>query len=377
MADPEYAREPYYYTDAIADHSASFIEDHHRRAPDRPLFLYTAFTAAHWPMHAHERDVARVRGRYDRGYEPIRRARFERLRAMGLINRRWDLAAQAGDWERVGDRRWEARCMEVYAAMVECMDRGVGRIVEALRRSGRLDNTLILYMQDNGGCAEDTGRAPDAERPTAPTFAPIPAAALRSDTRPKQTRAGYPMLTGRKVMPGPADTFIAYGQAWANVSNTPFREYKHYVHEGGIATPMIAHWPAGARRGGALVHEPGHLIDIMATCVDAAGARYPKERDGRAIQPMEGVSLAPLLRGGRITRDALYWEHEGNRALRAGSWKLVARGPRGPWELYDMEADRTETRDLASREPERLAAMAENWHDWARRTRTIPWPWKT
>jgi arylsulfatase len=377
MADPEYARSPYYYTDAIADHAARFIADHHARTPEQPFFLYTAFTAAHWPMHALEADIARYGGQYDRGYGPVRARRFERLRAMGLIARKWRLSPQAGDWGSVPNKPWEARCMEVYAAMVESMDRGVGRIVDALRKCGRLDNTLILFMQDNGGCAEETGRSPDATRSEQPTFPPIPAAAVRSDTRPKQTREGYPMLTGCKVMPGPADTFIAYGKAWANVSNTPFREYKHFVHEGGIATPLIAHWPRTIRSRGALCHEPSHLIDVMATCLEVAGARYPAEREGRKVQAPEGRSLRPLFGGRRIQREGLFWEHEGNRALRIGQWKLVARGPQGPWELYDMEADRTELTDLAEREPERLAAMAENWTEWAKRTRALPWPWRT
>jgi len=376
MADPEYANKPYYYTDAIADHAARFISEHHSQAPEKPLFLYTAFTAAHWPMHALEADIERYRHRYDRGYEPARRRRFERLREMTLIGKNWRLSPQAGDWTTVANKPWEARCMEVYAAMVECMDRGIGRIVEALRRAGRLDNTLLLFMQDNGGCAEETGRSPDMARPESPTFPPIAADAIRSDTRPKQTREGYPMLTGTKVMPGPPDTFIAYGKAWANVSNTPFREYKHWVHEGGIATPLIAHWPHGLRSRGGLCHEPSHLIDIMATCVDIAGARYPEVRNGRKVHALEGRSLRPLFTGGRIEREGLFWEHEGNRALRVGQWKLVAKGPRGKWELYDMESDRTELNDLAGREPERVAAMAENWAEWARRTRALPWPWR-
>jgi arylsulfatase len=176
-------------------------------------------------------------------------------------------------------------------------------------------------------------------------------------------------------MPGPEDTYIAYGIGWANVSNTPFRYYKHFVHEGGISTPLIAHWPAGIRRQGELEHQPGHLIDIMATCVDLAGATYPAEFKGNPITPMEGRSLAPAFQGQPIQREGIYWEHEGNRAVRVGKWKLVAKGPKGPWELYDMEADRTELADLAAAQPERAAQMAALWQAWAERAKVVPWPW--
>ena len=159
-------------------------------------------------------------------------------------------------------------------------------------------------------------------------------------------------------MPGPADTYIGYGRGWANVSNTPFREYKHWVHEGGISTPLIAHWPAGIAGRGELRHEPGHLIDVMATCVDLAGATYPTEREGESIHPLEGVSLRPAFAGEPLDRKApIFFEHEGNRAVRDGRWKLVAKGPAGAWELYDMVADRTELNDLAAEQPERVAAM--------------------
>jgi arylsulfatase len=170
---------------------------------------------------------------------------------------------------------------------------------------------------------------------------------------------------------------VAYGRSWANVSNTPFREYKHWVHEGGIATPLIAHWPAKIRRRGELEHQPGHLIDIMATCVDVAGVSYPTDEQGQKITPLEGVSLMPALQGRPLNRpDAIYWEHEGNRAMRDGKWKLVAKGPRGRWELYDMQTDRTETRDLAGQFPDRVTQMAERWEAWARRANVLPWPWK-
>jgi arylsulfatase len=185
-----------------------------------------------------------------------------------------------------------------------------------------------------------------------------------------------PMLSGPKAMPGPADTFIAYGLNWANVSNTPFREYKHFVHEGGIATPLIAHWPKGIKRAGEMEHTPGHLIDVMATAVDVAGAKYPQQRGGKAVPAMEGKSLAPAFEGKAVEREALYWEHEGNRAVRVGKWKVVAKGPRGKWELYDMSVDRSEMNDLAEREPERVKEMVGKWEAWAKRANAVPWPWR-
>ncbi len=181
---------------------------------------------------------------------------------------------------------------------------------------------------------------------------------------------------GPNIMPGPEDTYISYGKGWANVSNTPFREYKHWVHEGGISTPLIAHWPAGIRRRGELEHQPGHLIDIMATCVEVSGAKYPSEYKGNAITPLEGLSLVPAFRGELLNRDALYWEHEGNRAVRVGDWKVVAKGPGGRWELYDISKDRAELHDLADEQPERARELLTKWRAWARRAHAVPWPWK-
>jgi hypothetical protein len=231
-------------------------------------------------------------------------------------------------------------------------------------------------MQDNGGCAELLGRGTNMVRALQPSLPPIAREALRADVRPNQTREGFPMLSGRQVMPGTADTFISYGKEWAHVSNTPFREYKHWVHEGGIATPLIAHWPKGMAETmkNRLVQAPGHLVDIMATCVDVAGARYPAEVAGQAIRPLEGVSLRPAFAGQPLARtNPLFWEHEGNRAIRAGKWKLVAKGPKGQWELYDMEADRTELHDLASGQPERVKELVAQWETWAKRAHVLPW----
>ncbi len=372
-ADPEYKPETFFYTDAISDHAARFIKEHDA---SKPFFMYVAYTAAHWPMHALPKDIAKYKGKYDKGYGAIRAARLKRARAMGLVDPKWQMAPQADDWEKAEPKPWELRCMEVYAAMVDNMDQGIAKIVGALKDKDVFENTLILFLQDNGGCAEGLGRGGNKARADKPTRPPMPVGTLQHDMIPKQTRDGYPVLKGKAVMPGPADTYIAYGRGWANVSNTPFREYKHWVHEGGIATPLIAHWPAGIARKNALESQPAHLVDLMATCVDLAGADYPKERAGHAIAPMEGVSLAPAFNAKDVGRkNPIYWEHEGNRAIRDGKWKLVARGGRGAWELYDMEADRTELNDLAEEEPERVEAMAANWEAWARRAHAIPWIW--
>ena len=370
-ADPEYKPQTYYYTDAISDHAARYVREHKGAAP---FFLYVAYTAAHWPMHALPEDIAKYKGTYDGGYTPIRQARFAKMRKLGVIEKHWKLSPQAGDWNKVPNKAWEARCMEVYAAMIDRMDQGIGRIVDTLKATGKLDNTLIFFLQDNGGCAESMGRAGSGQRASTPPLPPMDATALQPDMIPKQTRDGWPLLKGPGVMPGPADTYHGYGKGWANVSNTPFREYKHWVHEGGISTPLIVHWPAGIGATNELRHEPGHLIDIMATCVDVAGATYPTEFKGGKIQPMEGTSLAPVFANKPIDREAIYWEHEGNRAVRVGNWKLVAKGRSGTWELYDTAADRSELNDLAADQPQRTQQMAALWQAYAERANVLPWP---
>jgi arylsulfatase len=382
FADPEYRPATYYYTDAITDHALRFIREHEQTTPEQPFFLYVAYTAAHWPLHALPADIERQRGKYDAGYKTVIVARLAKQKTLGLVDSNWNAVPAVGDWEKVNDKRWEAACMEVYAAMVESMDRGVGKIVAGLKQAGRLDNTLILYLQDNGACAEDQGRTGNAKHPEAaradhPTLPPLaPAALLPPEIIPPQTRDGFPVLMGKMVLPGAADTYMAYGEAWAHVSNTPFREYKHWVHEGGIATPLIAHWPQGiaAERQGKLEAQPGHLVDIMATCVDLAGARYPVERAGRNLYPLAGVSLRPAFAGKVLPRnEPLYWEHEGNRAVLDGPWKLVAKGPAGAWELYDMETDRTEMRNLAPRQPERVKKLSAQWQTWGLAHDVLPW----
>ncbi len=373
--DPGYRPKQFYYTDAIADHAVTFVRDHVRAHPGEPFFLYTAFTAAHWPMHAKESDIAKYRGRYRGGYETVRTARWSKLKRLGLVDPTWTPTQIVGDWNQVKDRAFEERCMEVYAAMIDCLDQGIGRLVAELKAQGQFENTLILFLQDNGGCAELVGRGQNpATRGERPSLAPMSPDDQQFNSQPKQTRDGWPVRQGYGVLPGSPDTYIAYGREWANVSNTPFREYKHWTHEGGISTPLIAHWPAGLARSrrNRLEAEPAHLVDIMATCVDLAGADYPKSRDGSAIKPMAGVSLRPLFSGNPLGRpQPIFWEHEGNRAVRAGKWKLVGKENR-PWELYDMERDRTELHDLAAAQPEKVQELSAQWETYAARSDVLP-----
>jgi arylsulfatase len=296
----------------------------------------------------------------------------------GLIDAAWALSPRdpaVPPWVDEPHKLWQQRRMEVYAAQIDSMDQGIGRIVEALRRQGQLDNTLILFLADNGGCAEEiTGEWGKA-------------AAQREIGSGDVTPDGRAVRYGNDpdVMPGDESTYQSCGVEWANLSNTPFRMYKHWTHEGGIATPLIVHWPAGLKARGEVRHQCGQLTDIMATVVDVAGVEYPAEHNGRRILPMEGASLVPAFEG-RDRDVTLMFEHEGNAAVRRGKWKLVRNftattsgrgefdppGRRGGWELYDMVADRTELRDLAADHPELVAEMAAAYEAWAARCGVIP-----
>jgi len=373
--DAEYQPKEFYYTDAITDHAVKFIREHKRDQQAQPFFLYTAFTAAHWPLHAKEADIAKYKGRYDGGYEPIRAARRARMKQLGLLDEQWPATTPAVPWEDINNKAFESRCMEVYAAQIDCMDQGIGRIVAELKAQGQFENTLIFYLQDNGGCAELIGRGTNAAaRAAGPSLKPMSKDEQQHDSQPKQTRDGWPVRQGTGVMPGGPDTYIAYGRGWANVSNTPFREYKHWTHEGGISTPLIAHWPRGiaAAQRGKLEAQPGQLVDIMATCLEVAGANYPEKFRAENIKPFEGTSLRPAFAAKTISRTKpLVWEHEGNRAIRDGKWKLAGKENQ-PWELYNLDLDRGETHDLASSEPERVRAMSATWDAWAARASVLP-----
>jgi arylsulfatase A-like enzyme len=373
--DPEYKPEKFYYTNAISDNAVKYLREHEQESPDKPFFMYVAYTAAHWPMHAIEKDIEKYRGKFDKGYGYCREQRFAKLKQSGLINKNWDMSEQAGDWERVNNKEWEARCMEVYAAMIDCMDQGIGRIIGELKKQNEFDNTLIFFLQDNGGCAETMGRNIGSSWVRAITNHDL----MRQDELqlmiypPMKTRDGQAVLGGTSVMPGPDGTYIAYGRNWANVSNTPFREYKHWVHEGGISTPLICHWPGHIKNPGSLFSGQGHLIDIMATCIDVAGAEYPKTHNEQEIQPIEGISLTPAFENRPLADRTIYWEHEGNLAVRQGKWKLVLKYP-GTWELYDMDKDRTEMHNLATEQSEKVQELAALYDAWAKRCGVQPWP---
>jgi arylsulfatase A-like enzyme len=363
------AREPgFFYTDAISDNAVRFLREHHAQHADEPFFEYVAYTAPHWPLHAHDDDIAKYRGRFDAGWDALREQRLQRLVDSGLLDAAWQLSPRDPSqppWTNAEHKAWLARCMEVYAAQIDRMDQGIARIVRTLEETGRLDDTLVIFLADNGACAEDI-----------PEGVPIDELVNKLMIARSHTRDGRPVQFGNdpERMPGPEDTYQSYGTAWANLSNTPFRLYKHWIHEGGIATPLICHWPRAITDRGAIRHTPGYLPDIMATIVDVTGVAYPRTLDGREVLPLEGRSLAPAFaddeRGGDARR-AMFWEHEGNAAVRVGRWKLVRRHPLD-WELYDLEQDRTELHDLAAHHPERVREMAAQYDAWAQRCGVKP-----
>jgi len=331
-----------YYTDAISDKAVQFITEHCQLNSGKPFFLYVAYTCPHWPLHAKPQDIEKYKGSYLEGWDAVRAERYKRMIEMGILDKAWPITPRDENvepWDKVepAERQvWDLR-MAVYAAQIDCMDQGIGRIIQALEKTGKLDNTLIMFLSDNGACAENISR-------------------------------------GKKELEllGTNESFESYRRPWANVSNTPFRLYKHWVHEGGIATPHIMHWPVGIKAGGELRHQPGHIIDIMPTCCKVAGATYPSKYKGNEILPLEGKSLIPAFDNKHIKREALYWEHEANRAIRTGRWKLVAEGIDGPWELYDLDTDRTEMNNLAQRHPDSVKKMATVWQRYAERTNVLP-----
>ncbi|MCA9215045.1 MAG: arylsulfatase [Planctomycetales bacterium] len=379
--DPEYAPEHFYYTDAITDNAIRYLSEHATEHENDPFFLYVAYTSAHWPMHAPDKEVNKYQGKYDEGYEPVRQARFEKAKQLGVVNANCSLSPVAANWEQTPHKQWERRCMEVYAAMVDRMDQCIGRIVDQIEANGDLDNTMIVYLQDNGGCAEGYGRRSLDDQKDRFNFKPFGPNDLQTKIwPPMQTRDGRWVRTGPETMPGNEDTFVAYGLGWANVSNTPFRGYKHDGLEGGISTPFIVHWPNGisADRNGEIVNTPAHLIDLMPTFVSVAGAKYPASFAEAPIQPMEGVDLVPALQGKPLSRSQpLCFEHHGNLALRDGRWKIVStyrRDQPRTWQLFDMDADRSELNDLSDQRPAKKADLIAKWHVWADRVGVQNWP---
>jgi len=319
--------EGFYYTNAITDTTVKYIRDNPK---GKPFFLYVAYYSAHWPLHAPEEEIAKYKGMYDIGWDSLRVQRFRREKELGVITQNTRLTDRPESiiaWEDEPMKEWQARRMETYAAMIDIMDQGIGRIIAALEEKGLLDNTIILYMQDNGGCAEPvmTNKMTKPLTAEQKILKPFPADQVLPVRKPEYTRDGRYIRSGRGVMAGPADTWVSYCEEWANVSNTPFRLYKSWVNEGGIATPLVVHWPAGISRKGVISTEVGHLIDIMPTCLELAGVTYPEEFNGAKTTPMEGLSLLPAFEDQKLEREFLFWEHEGNRAIRMGNWKLVSR----------------------------------------------------
>ncbi|MHC4483303.1 MAG: sulfatase-like hydrolase/transferase [Planctomycetota bacterium] len=329
-------KENFYITDAFTDNAVEFVEQYGRA--DRPFFLYVAYTAPHWPLHALPEDIAKYKGKYLSGWDALRKQRYKRMIEMGIIDKKWPLTPRdegAVPWDGVEDKELMDLKMAVYAAQIDRMDQGIGKIMAKLEQVGKDENTLILFLSDNGGCHE-----------TGP---------LGFDSR----KNGLP--------PGGVDSYMSYGQSWANASNTPFRLFKKFTHEGGIATPLIAHWPAVIKDKGKLTQQVGHIIDIMATCADVAGAQYPKTFNDKKIIPLQGESLLPIFQGKkRRPHEYLFWEHRKHEAVRHGKWKLVAR-KRTRWELYDLEQDRSEMNNLADKYPQIVQHLKSKYEQWAER----------
>lgn len=356
----------FFLTDAISDEACAQIRRHGDGEAERPFFQYVAYTAPHWPLHAHPEDMVKYRGRFDAGWDALRAQRQARMTDMGLLRADWDLSPRdprVRPWSEEPCKEWQALRMEAYAAQIDRMDQGIGRILAALQETGQRENTVVLFLADNGGCAEELGA--DLQQRVATGWEQIGTL---------QDRFGAPVRFGNNpdIDPGPEDTYTSYGVPWANLSNTPFRLYKHWVHEGGIATPLIIHWPKGMAGRGEWRHQPAQLPDIMATVLELGAVEYPEFFHGQHITPLEGFSLVPSFLDQPLARDTLYWEHEGNQAVRQGQWKLVCKFP-GDWELYDLEADRTETRNLIEMEPALALRLRRLFALWAERCGVVPW----
>lgn len=342
---------PFYTTDAFTDRGLQFIAEE-QAGDNRPFFWYLAYNAPHWPLQAPEEDIARYRGKYKIGWDQLRQQRYQRQIELGLIDPQWPLSPRDADvpaWDTLNDEQQtelDLR-MAIYAAMIDRVDQNIGKLVAFLKKQELYDNTLILFLSDNGACAEGgvLGRGN----------------ILDSEARNASHDA-------------------AVGKAWANVSSTPFRLYKHFAHEGGAATPFFLHWPDRIQPRAEWYRDPAQLIDVMPTLVEVVGGSYPAEFKGNPIPPGEGVSLAPTFDGQPLHRPSpLFIEHENNAFVRDGQWKLVGRGvaPNNglqpeKWELYDLEQDRTELNNQAGALPDRVEAMSAQWTEWADRVGVFP-----
>jgi arylsulfatase len=351
----------FYLTDAINDFAVRFLEEAVER--QEPYFLYVAHIAPHWPLHAREADIAPYRRQYrEHGWDEWRQRRFRRQLQMGIVPGGWELSprpANIHDWQVDKHKDWQAERMAVYAAQVEAIDRGLGRLLETVEKAGQAENTLVLFLSDNGA-APDGGLGPTT---SGFGFGPN----LEND-RWRSDGVAIRPGSGPDRLPGPHDTFAAYGLAWATVSNTPLRGTKLTGYEGGIRTPLIARWPAIIGQRGVWTDQVGHVIDMMPTCLDVAEVEYPEEFDGRHPLPLEGKSLLPIFQGGtREGHEALCWSVPRHQAIRMGRWKAVRPKNGGPWQLFDLEADGTETVDLAASQPERAKDLAAQFESWRQR----------
>lgn len=339
----------FYLTDAISDTSVRYIAEHFRQPTAAPLFMYVAYTSPHWPLQAPQKVIDTYKANYRKGWDKLREERFARQKKLGLfpanaVMSKRDATVPAWDSLTQEEQEQMALRMAIYAAQIDIMDQGIGRIVKQLEANGQLDNTLIFFLSDNGACAEFISSGES------------------------------------KALTGAANTWESYHTEWANVSSTPFKEYKHYTYEGGIATPLIVHWPAGVSKklNNQWIGQYGFLSDIMATCVDVAGAQYPDRFRGNNIVPLEGKSLRPHFSATDNSRGVIFWEHEANIAVRDGKWKLVATTAQDralsveTLALYDMAADPTELNDLASREPARVKQLFAAWQAWANKVGALP-----
>jgi arylsulfatase len=345
----------FYGTTAIADHAVKYLQEHAAEYPDRPFFHYIAFTAPHFPLHAEQEDIDRYREIYRRDWEKMRKKRYRRQKKMGIVDAALSKVEREvgppyhfpealdilGDgevnrplpWRELTkeQREFQAVKMAIHAAMIDRMDREIGRVIEQLRSMGVLDNTLILFLSDNGASAEIMVRD-DGHDPAAP--------------------------------PGSAATYLCLGPGWSTTANTPFRRHKTWVHEGGVATPFIVHWPEGIRSEGALRHNPGHVVDVVPTLLEVAGVEPFSTWSGEPVPPSPGRSLLPAFAEDQSVRhEYLWWYHEDNRAVRVGDWKLAAAGAEAPWELYDLSRDRTEMNNLAGQMPEKVRELERIWKE--------------
>jgi len=347
----------FYFTDAITQKAIGMIE--RNAETEKPFFLYLAHTAPHWPLHAHPEDIARYEDVYNKGWDETRTARHEEMNSKGLFQTNWQISPRDTSVHGWGDEKnkdWEARKMATYAAMVDRMDQSIGTLIAALKRLDQYENTIIFFLSDNGGCAEFM-----AEDGWAKTY-------------PDYTHDGRKIVKGNRpdVMPGDATTYQSYDKPWANVSNAPFRLYKHYVHEGGISTPLVVHWPSGIKHP-QTIHEPAHVADILPTILAATGANYLKELGGHEIQPVQGESfLSALLEKSWKREQPIFFEHEGHCAIRQGEFKLVRKFDHD-WELYDMTTDRTELKDLAGKHKPLEDELTQKFEAWAMAHGVMDW----